>query len=350
MKWLKSALIAAAVLLPSVAAAQEVDTLFHETMMKGIEYYNEGEVDPENYQKAIDQFTLARKYSDNPQPIYNIARAYHKLHQCENALHAYREYEAMAEVITEYGTTDVADYIDELNAQCGDALGQLAMSCIPAETEVIVDNLEALPCSEVQNLKKGQHAVKFRLAGYNTATRTVNIEAGKRHFLSVSMDAKQSTVRTGETRRMSRDEYRAANPNAEDFLANLPSARRTPPPRDLQEPVQVAPALLIPDSLSNQKLLWAGLANAVVGVGLTVGGGILMYKSYEFEDYGEYYAQNSTKYKGGAALIGIGAGFAVSGIIMMIVDAIQTNEYEDDRYRQLKRSLAFTGNGFSMTF
>lgn len=368
LKYLTPVIASALALTAASQASAQDRSMFKEIMMQGIEYYTHGEEDPSLYNKAIEKFTLARRYSDDPQPIYNIARTYQRLHNCEQALHAYREYDYMAQQTPKYGVTDVSDFIADLEAQCGNGMGQLATSCNPVDTMVVIDHKKPVKCSEVHNLKNGQHTVEFRLSGYETVTRSISIKTGERQVISASMKGRTSSIQSGTSRKMNALDYYGS----ENMLyVEVPQDTRHEAEQITSEYLvsnreDINPALLKAPKMSNRKMLWTGLGFSIAGLGLGVGGTFLTVSAFH-EDV-HFGAKEGTlsvsdsenSYKGGIAMLAIGSAVAVTGLALMIADIVKNDELEEKRANRLSKSISvaptvtltgdYSGAGMIMQF
>ena len=295
---------------------------FKKTMQQGILYYNQGSLNPQMYEKAIEQFTIARKYSDNPTPIYNIARAYHHLNRCEDALKNYREYQSITREIKQYGVNDVSTFISQLTAECGVTTASIQLHCTPAETLVTVDNDSPVPCYELNTIPSGQRRLVFQLKGYATASRVVSFKSDETRYFEVTME--RSTSKIKEV----------------DQQEHLASEDRSGIDRVLLEP---------PRPLASRGLLWGGVAAAGAGTILAITGAALAATAFDERhsarnDY-SYYKINTSKRNGGAALLAIGGAAMITGITLITIDMIRENKYEQYRSDQLSPYIAVTGDG-----
>ncbi len=305
--------------LQTIANADENDE-FKKTMQQGILYYNQGSMNPQMYEKAIEQFTIARKYSDNPTPIYNIARAYHHLNRCEDALKNYREYQSITREIKQYGVNDVSTFISQLTAECGVSTASVRILCTPAETTVTVDNGAPVPCYELNTVTAGQRRLVFQLNGYATASRVVNIKGDESRYFEVTMEKATSKIKEV------------------DQLELLASEDRSSIDRTLLEP---------PRPLASRGLLWGGVASAGVGTIFAITGAALTATAFD-ERHSirhDYYEIHESKRNAGIALLTIGGAAMITGITLITIDMIRENKYEQYRSDQLSPYIAVSGDG-----
>ena len=307
--------------LQTNANADENET-FKTTMQQGILYYNQGSMNPQMYEKAIEQFTIARKYSDNPTPIYNIARAYHHLNRCEDALKNYREYQSITREIKQYGVNDVSTFISQLTAECGVSTASIQLLCTPAETTVTVDNGSPVPCYELNTIMAGQRRLVFQLKGYATASRIVNIKGDESRYFEVTMDKTSSKIKELDQQEL------------------LASEDRSSIDRSLLEP---------PRPLASRGLLWGGVASAGVGTIFAITGAALAATAFDerrnARDDSVYYEIHESKRNAGIALLTIGGAAMIAGITMITIDMIRENKYEQYRSDQLSPYIAVSGDG-----
>lgn len=303
---------------------------FQTTMQLGISYYQQGADNPAMYEKAIEQFTMARKYSDNPTPIYNIARAYQRLDRCEEALAYFKEYQSVTREIKQYGVNDVSDFISQLTIQCGMTQADIQLSCTPAETLVTVDDAQPVPCYTLTKITTGQRRLVFQLKGFATASRLVHIKADETRYFDVTMDKHGSKIKE-----VDQQTALAASEHSEIDLMHLE------PPRPL----------------GSRGLLWGGVASLAAGTLFTITGGALAGTAFtETKNARDdtYYELNHAKRGAGAALIAIGGTAMITGITLIIIDMIREDKYEMQRSETLSPYIAISGDnaaaGLTWTF
>ena len=309
--------------LSQIAFADE-NVEFQNLMLKGLNYYKQGSTDTTMYEKAIEQFTMARKYSDNPTPVYNIARAYQHLGRCEEALNYFKEYENITRQIKQYGVNDVSPYVSQLTAQCGVVKTEIHISCSPAETLVSVDDAKPVQCYELTSIPVGQRRLLFQLKGFATATRVINMKADEPRYFEVTMDKRSSKIKETD----------------KNTMLSKP---------DLSE---IDTALLMPSPpILSRGLFWGGIASAAVGTILTVTGGAVAATAYDEKTQKSarggtysYYEKNDTKHNAGIALLAIGGAAVITGVTLITIDILREHQYENERMEKLSPYIVFSGD------
>lgn len=303
------------------AFAQSSDMLDYTTYMnEGMKFYNAENEDGSQYIKAIEQFMMASKLSDNPDPYLYIARSYLAVSDCNNALRSFRDYKKKAENRRGYIIDDdVDEQIKSLNDQCGIQQGELAATCSPANTFMKIDNGEPVPCSEVVPLAVGMHSVVFVLDGYKSIARSVTLKKDERITFEVTMSTERSNAKVASTLSLEEakkeDERRAANASisAEYFEGDTP--------------------------LLDHGFLWGGLGASVVGIALTITGGFVFDSAYTKDVGRKGYECDDSKKSAGIAVFSIGAAAAVAGVALMIYDAFDQRKTESKRYDQIREQI-----------
>ncbi|MBO5753607.1 MAG: tetratricopeptide repeat protein, partial [Proteobacteria bacterium] len=156
-----------------VIRSSELSGSFESLMTKGLEYYKKGSQDPQNYAQAIEYFSAAKKQNPLPDVVYNIARSYHLMGDCENALESYREF-AMTSAAN---ANKVKDYISSLSSQCGVKMGSLILKCEPANAVVSIDNAANVACNGTHSLTAGDHSLLITAEGYEPETRKISVSS-----------------------------------------------------------------------------------------------------------------------------------------------------------------------------
>ena len=282
---------------PSPSAAQ--DDEFSRLMNEGIRLFSEGKSDNASYLKAIEVFMRAKRINPIPDVTYNIARSYHLYGNCTQALAHYREYQSLAGSALE--AKDVRNFISELAQVCD--YGTLVLRCSPASATVSIDNGPPVQCNGTHAVLAGERSLVIATPSGRFVNRMANVVSGKTLDLEISIheDGRISTseviVRSG------------------------------------------AP-------LSERSMLWAGVATAGVGVALGLTGGILLGNSYK-ELGGGYHIESKKDgmYKAGWSLVGIGAGAAVTGVVLMIVDTVKNSGGDTVAERPIVPSVVFHDGG-----
>ena len=294
---------------------------FKNLMQEGLNYYKQGSTDTAMYEKAIEQFTMARKYSDNPTPVYNIARAYQHLGRCEEALNYFREYENITRQIKQYGVNDVSPYVSQLSAQCGVVKTDIYISCSPAETLVSVDDAKPVQCHELTSIPVGQRRLLFQLKGFATATRVISMKADEPRYFEVTMDKQSSKIKETDKNTM------LAKPDLSEIDASL---------------------LMPSHPILSRGLFWGGVASAAVGTILTITGGAVAATAYDEKMSARgtysYYEKNDTKHHAGIALLAIGGAAVITGVTLITIDILRENQYENERLEKLSPYIVFSGD------
>lgn len=303
-------------LLPATAFAQFEDKSFDELMQTGIRLYNEGKTNPITYRHALEAFRQARKLDpDNHIVTFNIARTFHRMGDCEEALNNYLYYQAAS--ITDDDYTDVSAAIGELSKQCG-VKGSLTLQCMPENAAISIDGERAVECNGTHQLKEGYHHYVVFADGYDTISGDIEIQMGESTKLDIVLDMSNERINM-----VSRPE------------------------------------------LIDRSLLWSGISIASIGLIATIAGGAITILSYEevgFHDelYWKDFVKNDTLYKAGLGTTLGGTAVTLIGIGMILGDVISTYRQDKKRVQSfdndyaIRPSVSFTKDGaqagFKMTF
>ena len=296
----------------SGARIAEESKSFDELMQSGIRFYNEGKNNPENYQKALEAFRQARrKEPDETITAYNIARTFHRLGNCEQALNHYLWYANATE--KDRDRKDVSEYISELTKQCGEN-GRLVLSCEPSEARVSIDGERGIECSGVHNLKSGEHRLSFTAEGYKRHEESVTIETGQKEELNIVLKADKT-----------------------EEVFDRTSAE---------------------DDHHQRVLFWTGIALNAAGIAITTTGGALLAVSVDQNKNKN--RRDNAKFGTGIALAGVGAAAVGVGLWLVIENAMKMADADKKRlepYQQLlsvSPVIQFTGEsasaGINITF
>ena len=305
-------------LLGNTVFGQTDDEAFARLMEEGVQHYRAGSTNPKEYEAAIESFKKAKKIQSIPDVTYNIARSYHKLGKCPEALETYREF-AMTSA---QNAATVKDYIQELNTQCGNLKAKLNLTCIPSQTMVQIGHAEAVPCNGVHELPTGVHQLKFTAEGYSLETREVGF--------STPADVKSLKVELKPS---------ASTPHVANSQTNASKATTTL--QDTKAAIQEQASLHCPSSNGSglgdkSALFWAGVGTGAGGVILSVVGGALLGNAYRkviINDTAGFYEKKDGYLAGGGVLLGIGAAAALAGIGMIIADVVVGNDDTSQAFR-----------------
>ena len=192
------------------AFAQDNDE-FTRLMMQGVRQFKEGQNNPAQYEAAIESFKAARQINPIPDATYNIARAYHKLGKCDEALASYREYAATSAE----NAASVKDFIASLSKECGNTKGTLILRCSPENTRVSIDGQPSGSCLPEQIVAVGTHDLVFTADGYKTETRSVTVVADSRKATPIVVELNPTNpYQSGRNNaRQSDDDFAQQNTN-----------------------------------------------------------------------------------------------------------------------------------------
>lgn len=344
-----SAVMACGLFATDSAFAQDNDE-FTKLMMQGVRQFKEGQNDPAQYEAAIESFKAARQINPNPDATYNIARAYHKLGKCDEALASYREYAATSAENAE----SVKEYIQTLSKECGNTKGTLMLRCSPENTRVSIDNQPSGSCLPEQVVAVGTHYLTFAADGYKTETRTVTVVADSRKATPIVVELtpnaqttnSQKTTRSGrndnqqETYNYGAPQYdidnNAQNNNYQNYgntdintnRADYDSSRYS----DFESVDQQQTQQIVvdnPDKGEFTKLFWAGVGLTGGGTLFTMIGAIALGKAYKYNEYfinkGEYlefYEKNKAAVGAGGTFLGLGMAAIVAGVTCFVLDKV----------------------------
>ena len=317
---------------------------FEELMTEGLNHYKKGAQDPNNYSIAIAYFEAAyKKDSSVHDIIYNIARSYHLMGDCENALENYKKFSSTSKA----NKTKVAEFVKSLSAQCGESKGSLILNCEPANALVSIDNAPNVACSGTHQLKAGNHALLITAEGYEPETRNVSITSNAKSPVAMNVSMRAFVVR---------------DPEAE-AAATTQTATTEPSAQTTDSRVITETAIERAESPGFGGMFWSGVALSSAGTLMMLGGGIALgcaFRSkihYSGDEQFTFYQRNPGLIGGGGAVLGIGAAAAIAGITLFIVDAVKKNKSQDESDPQAVRfaptfsvSAEEASAGFTMTF
>jgi tetratricopeptide (TPR) repeat protein len=322
-----------------VIRSSELSGSFESLMTKGLEYYKKGSQDPQNYAQAIEYFSAAKKQNPLPDVVYNIARSYHLMGDCENALESYREF-AMTSAAN---ANKVKDYISSLSSQCGVKMGSLNLKCEPANAVVSIDNAANVACNGTHSLKAGDHSLLITAEGYEPETRKISVSSNNIPAnVSVTMRA---------------------------FVVNDPEANSTGEIATTEDGMSESSSRVITENADERggtykpgSVFWGGVGTAGAGILMMIGGGIAIGNSHRLVTHQTesalytYYERNSGLFKGGSAVLGIGAAASLIGVSLIIVDVLLNNQSDDEEPQAVRFTPAISFDaesasaGFTMTF
>ncbi len=179
MKKIILAIVLFLFLTPSLMAQENFETLVE----AGAAAYNN-----KDFKTAIEKFKAAIEVKEHKDLYYNIARSYHALDQCEQAISNYMRYKELTR-----GENNVTRRIDKYLAELSDcySLGKVQLTCSPASTRVYVNyNNNEYTCMNEIKLRAGNRTLTFEAPGYETQTRTINVTKGETTKLAISLDGK----------------------------------------------------------------------------------------------------------------------------------------------------------------
>ncbi len=289
-------------LLPATAFAQFEDKSYDELMQIGMRLYNEGQTNKISYANAIRAFEAARRLNPDASIVsYNIARTYHRMGNCEQALNAYLWYQSNAIIEPDYN--DVSGYISELSKQCG-SKGTVSLRCVPSSAMISFDGERPVACSAHHRLKVGTH--RFVIAADGFMSQEGEIEVVENETVAAEFELDMTLER-------------------QQMITRL--------------------------DLSDRKQFWGGVAVGSLGILATIAGSVLMGTSYDEQDYAWENMRNDTRYYAGMGTTIAGGLAAIAGI-WMIVDSVTTAAKEDrkrvNQYRDLfavKPAVSFSSEG-----
>lgn len=269
-------------LSPNLVFSQDKDS-FKTIVNTGVQYYSAG-----NYAQAIDAFKKASAIQENADVTYNIARSYHRLNDCQNALMYYAKFQT--QVSSNEEKQAVEKYIQELSG-CKQE-GKILPLCSPANTTVRIDeSKETLKCGNIHSVAVGNRKLLFEAQGHEPVTRLINVIANNTTTVSVTLDGQ-------------------APAPAEPVV----SQESTPEPESGQSlPSQKS------DS-ADRGLNWLGLGFVIAGGSSSLLGGILLGASHSEIQNNEVYRRNKGAYYSGWVFTGLGAAATITGLVVLILD------------------------------
>ncbi len=140
---------------------------FESVVAEAIKLYVE-----ENYDAAIEKFLAARLIKDDPELVYNIARAYEKKGDCLNARRHYLLFLDHARAASQ-SRTKAEGFLRELGDCHSES--EVRFVCEPAHAELVIDGAESIPCGTL-SLPPGTYDILISAPGH--LSRQVALEVG----------------------------------------------------------------------------------------------------------------------------------------------------------------------------
>ncbi|MFA5625624.1 MAG: tetratricopeptide repeat protein [Bradymonadales bacterium] len=269
--------------LPSSLFAQS-DESFKSLVDTGVQSYSAGD-----YHRAIDAFKRASEIRENADVTYNIARSYHRLNDCQNALSYYAKFQS--QVTSSEDKQAVEKFIKEL-ADCKQE-GKLLPLCSPANASVRVDDSqEMLSCGNIHKIAVGNRKLSFEADGFETVKRMVNIVAQQTTTVSVTLDGNKPDQK---------------QPVEETEIAS----------HKMEVPTKSACDLC----RSSEGANWLGLGLVIGGGTSSLLGGILLAASYsKYSESQTLYSKKAGAYYSGVIFTSLGVLSTAAGVLVLIFD------------------------------
>ena len=170
--WVLSLVVAVSILFPAAAVdAQGVDA--REEFLRGQTAYQQGD-----FQRAVDAWRRAYEADPRPLLLYNLARAYERLGQINEALEALDEYLDRASPDDEHQSNARA-----LSASLRERLAATAFVVVgaPDGTTIVVDGTahSRTPRVDPIRVEPGSHQIELRHDDYESFQAAVVVPAGQ---------------------------------------------------------------------------------------------------------------------------------------------------------------------------
>jgi tetratricopeptide (TPR) repeat protein len=167
----------------SASARQEAQARYK----RGAAAYSSG-----HYTEAIDLFRQADRLSPSAALSFNIARAYEKIGDGPSTLAWYRDYLRRAP-----GSADAAEIarsIDRLEAELSQkGVQQVTVLSIPNGATIVMDGQPVGVTPWTGELSPGSHGASIRLRGYADVERTFVLSSTDAMDISVTLDAESAS-------------------------------------------------------------------------------------------------------------------------------------------------------------
>ncbi len=150
----------------------------------------------QNYKKAIIKFKAALEIKEHKDLYYNIARSYHSLDNCREAISNYIRYKELSG-----GKDEISKRIDHYMNELSDCYssGIVEVTCSPPTTRVYVNyNDREYSCMHKMRLRAGNRKLTFEAPGLPSTTRMINVSNEKTTKLFVSLDGKTKAEASAE--------------------------------------------------------------------------------------------------------------------------------------------------------
>jgi tetratricopeptide (TPR) repeat protein len=154
---------------------------------RGVTSYSSG-----RYTEAIDLFRQADRLSPSAALSYNIARAYEKIGDGPSTLAWYRDYLRRSPNSTD--ADEVGRSIDRLEAELSQkGVQQVTVLSIPNGATIVMDGQPVGVTPWTGELSPGSHAVSIRLRGYADVERTFALSSADAMDVSVTLNAESGS-------------------------------------------------------------------------------------------------------------------------------------------------------------
>jgi hypothetical protein len=136
-----------------------------------------------NYDEAVNYLQKANFKQENPQLLFNIAKAYQKKNDCKHAMvyfKAYKRHPDAQEKVIKFADKEIRGLRGCIDYDPKNTSGRLMVLTEPpgATVEVDGEQLGVTPF-EVGGMPAGEHVLVIELEGYQTVEKTVTLEAEK---------------------------------------------------------------------------------------------------------------------------------------------------------------------------
>jgi len=176
---MKGVLVALLLLISIVISGPAFADEFDQILGSALKYYSEGD-----YDNAIEKFFEAKLLKDEPELVYNIARAYDKKGDCQAAQKHYSQFLARSDAPAE--TAKKAKSYLEALGECP-TKGTLALACDPPSAQVQIDGNPMGPCGRYE-LEQGDRVLIISAPGYKPQDKKLTITAGQVEATTVNLE------------------------------------------------------------------------------------------------------------------------------------------------------------------
>ncbi len=141
----------------------------------------------ERFEESLRSFQEAYRIAPHPAVRVNMANCYEQLHRPVEAIFHFERFLVEAEEVSPEQRREVRQALRRLRRQ----VGELFIRVQPEGASVTIDGNDTrrAPILDAIRLPAGPHEIEFRMQGFRTVVRRVNVQGGERNEVRVALVA-----------------------------------------------------------------------------------------------------------------------------------------------------------------